>query len=362
MVEVTSKVAQECLALPIPSIEDAIINSLRGEIEILKKQLEKEQNALIELKREFHQHLQRPFSPRFFERCFNVDKLMGVYTSMSSAKAFRAVFTAISVGVKDHNNQALPNIQQFFLTLVKLTNNLSDEDLAFRFNINQSTVSRYFHKWINIVYIKLKNRVLIWPPLSVLKVAMPMCFRRHFPNTVSIIDCFETQIQIPNNHNDQAATYSRYKSRNTVKYLISATPHGTINFISKGYAGRSSDRYIVKDSGYIEKLLPGDEILADKGFDIAEDIGSKGATLTTPAFKRSIQLSQEETEFSRKVSNVRIHIERIIGCLRMRFDIMRGTVIMSNLNNYDESVCFYDKIVSVCCILANLNKSVVPFG
>lgn len=60
--------------------------------------------------------------------------------------------------------------------------------------------------------------------------------------------CYETQIQLPDNHNDQAATYSAYKSRNNVKYPISASPHGPINLISKGYTGRISDQYIVRES------------------------------------------------------------------------------------------------------------------
>ena len=197
--------------------------------------------------------------------------------------------------------------------------------------------------------------------LSQLQVEMPMCFRRHYPNTVSIMDCFETQIQIPHDRNDQAATYSTYKSRNTVKYLISATPNGTINFISKGYAGRKSDQFIVRDSGYIDNLKPGDDVLADKGFEVAEEIGIRGAKLITPAFKRAAQLTQLETEISRQVSNVRIHIEREIGCMRMKFEIMCGPVIMSNLNTFQDNVCFYDKIVAVCCILSNLNPSIIPF-
>jgi hypothetical protein len=30
--------------------------------------------------------------------------------------------------------------------------------------------------------------------------------------------------------------------------------------------------------------------------------------------------------------------------------------------NFEESVCLYDKIVAVCCIINNLNPGIVPFG
>ena len=55
---------------------------------------------------------------------------------------------------------------------------------------------------------------------------------------------------------------------------------------------------MVRHSGYKENLKQGDGVLADKGFDVAEEIGLMGATLTTPAFKTSDQLTQKETEVS----------------------------------------------------------------
>lgn len=160
--------------------------------------------------------------------------------------------------VPEHGNGVLSRREQLFLTLVKMAHNLSDVDLLFRFRISKPTISRYFHTRIEAIYNRLRNHVLIWPILDELKVAMPMFSRKHYPNTVPIIDCFETQIQVPNNPNNQAATYSTYKSRNTVKYSISSTPQGTINFISKGFTGRTSDQYVVRKSGYLKYLRPSD--------------------------------------------------------------------------------------------------------
>uniref|UniRef100_A0AAV2MQM7 DDE Tnp4 domain-containing protein n=1 Tax=Knipowitschia caucasica TaxID=637954 RepID=A0AAV2MQM7_KNICA len=41
-------------------------------------------------------------------------------------------------------------------------------------------------------------------------------------------------------------------------------------FISEGYAGRSSDKYITMNSGFLEALRPGDEVMADRGFTIRD--------------------------------------------------------------------------------------------
>ena len=145
----------------------------------------------IALKQEFHMYTQRPITSNFFAKCQNRDKWMQVYTSLSTAKSFEIIYNAVSSAIPENNRYSLCK--------------------------SSATVFRYFHSWIDAIYHKLRNHVIVWPTLEELNVAMPMCFRRSYPRTVSIMDCFETQIQIPHNRNDQAATYSTYKSRNTVK-------------------------------------------------------------------------------------------------------------------------------------------------
>ena len=79
---------------------------------------------------------------------------------------------------------------------------------------------------------------------------------------------------------------SLYKHYNTAKYLISITPQGIISFISRGWVGRASDKYIVENCGYLTHLFPDDIVLADRGFDIADSIAYRGARLEIPAFTR----------------------------------------------------------------------------
>lgn len=42
-----------------------------------------------------------------------------------------------------------------------------------------------------------------------------------------------------------------YKHHDTVKYLISITPQGTVTFLSKGYGGRASDECITENCEYL---------------------------------------------------------------------------------------------------------------
>jgi len=115
--------------------------------------------------------------------------------------------------------------------------------------------------------------------------------------------------------------------------------------------------------GLLSKLLPGDVVLADGGFDIAESVGLQQASLHIPAFTRGKQqLSALEIEDTRQIANVRIHVERVIGCVRQKYTILQSTVpINFVMKTANEDVPILDRIVRVCCALNNLCDLVVPF-
>ena len=144
---------------------------------------------------------------------------------------------------------------------------------------------------------------------------MPECFRASFGNkVVVIIDCFEVFIERPSNLLARASTWSQYKHHNTIKLLIGITPQGDISFLSDSWGGRVSDKYLTEHSGILDKLLPGDVVLADRGFDISDSVGVHQAKLNIPTFtKGKSQLSALEIEETRSIANVHIHVEMVIG-------------------------------------------------
>ena len=146
---------------------------------------------------------------------------------------------------------------------------------------------------------------------------MPQCFKYSLGNkTTVIIDCFEVFINRPSNLLARAQTWSSYKHHNTVKVLIGITPQGTISYVSQAWGGRTSDKYLTENCGILNKLLPGDLVLADRGFTIAESVMFQQAQLAIPAFtKGKDQLDPVDVEKTRGIANVRIHLERVIGLL-----------------------------------------------
>ena len=92
-----------------------------------------------------------------------------------------------------------------------------------------------------------------------------------------------------------------YKSHYTAKFLIGVTPQGTVSFISNAWGGRVSDKYITEHCGRLQKLLPGDIVLADRGFE--DSCGLYCAPLRIPSFtKGKPQLSPVEIETARSIA------------------------------------------------------------
>ena len=252
--------------------------------------------------------------------------------------------------------------QEFVLTLIRLRLNLSLNNLAYRFDVSKSTASTVFLKWIDIMFIRMRP-LIRWPDREQLWETTPLCFRKHFKTKVVIIvDCFEVFIGKPASLLARATIWSQCKHHNTVKFLIGISPQGVITFISKAWGGRVSDKYLTEHSGILNNLLPGDCVMADRGFDIAESTAMYCAEVKIPAFtKGKKQLSRIEVEQSRRIASVRIHIERVIGNVRNKYKILQSTLPLDYLMMRDNGFTTIDKITVVCCALTNLCDSVVPF-
>ena len=141
---------------------------------------------------------------------------------------------------------------------------------------------------------------------------------------------------------------------------MAITPTGAVSFISKCWGGRVSDRHITANSGLLKHLKHGDLILADRGFDIADDLALLGASIAIPPFtKGKPQLSQREVEFSRQLSSIRIHVERAIGRMK-NYKILHNTLPISLIKQEHEAeFATIDKIVFVCAVLCNLHPPLV---
>uniref|UniRef100_A0A8C9ZFR5 THAP-type domain-containing protein n=1 Tax=Sander lucioperca TaxID=283035 RepID=A0A8C9ZFR5_SANLU len=247
----------------------------------------------------------------------------------------------------------LSQFQMVLLTLIRLRLDLPIQHLSHIFNVSRRTLSATFADTIHVLYARL-TPLLYWPERHCLQATMPHQFLEAFGKRVAIIvDCVEIRTERPSNLMARAQSFSHYKGTHTMKYLIGITPQGQISFISKGWGGRASDKHITENCGLLNKLLPGDLVLADRGFNIKDSVGMMCAEVKIPAFTKSrCQLDAKDVEDTRAIAHLRIHVERVIGSLRNKYTLLHNTIPISLLLPCkDEELTLLDKIVNVQVLL-----------
>ena len=235
------------------------------------------------------------------------------------------------------------------LVLIRLRRGFDVDVLSDIFGLHSSNISRIFITWINFLYLEL-NFLIAWPSKEQVKSTLPKQFK-YFPKTRVIIDCTEFFIQKPSLPSSQRVTWSQYKHHNTFKSLIGIAPTGAFTFISKLFTGSISDRRIVEESGFVNKLEYGDDVMADRGFLIRDLLARSYATLNIPPFSMGKQMSGRAVTKTRRIASARIHVERAIGRLK-NFKILQGVVPL-------KLHAILDQIVVVCAALCNLDSKLV---
>lgn len=244
--------------------------------------------------------------------------------------------------------------KNIFLTLQKIKLGQTFSELGDAYGVSESSANRIFCSTLPLVSSLLKE-LIVWPSADKIKTQLPFPFRARYSNVECIIDCLEIEIQKPRDAVKQALTWSEYKKTNTIKYLISSTPDGIINFISRGYGGRTSDAVIVEDCGFLDKLRPGTGVMADRGFKHIEKfiVEKKCILIRPPSVSAGQKLHKFEVLRTKRIASLRIHIERVIRRVR-EYRLLRPHSCV-NL----KMVPIMDLVIITACGLINLQRPII---
>ena len=213
--------------------------------------------------------------------------------------------------------------QEFLCSLMKLRLSLMNDDLAFRFQVSSGTISSILVTWIKLMSKELAV-LIIWPTRTQIKQHLPNCFKRLYPKVRCIIDCLECFTQTPSGLDLAATMWSEYKHHYTYKVLVAITPNGAISYVSPAYGGRTTDVHIVRDSGFLDLVEPYDQVMADGGFKIREELMMRMATLCIPPSKaKSMQMLPSDVRKTSHIANMRIYVEQAIGRMKV-FHILKN--------------------------------------
>ena len=101
--------------------------------------------------------------------------------------------------------------------------------------------------------------------------------------------------------------------------------------------------------------------MADRGFTCDDYAQMAMAEIKIPPFtKGKKQLEKVNVDWSRELSHVRIHVERVIGVLKQKYTILQSVLPITLLSDGEGTLSTVDKVVKVCCAFVNLCPSVVP--
>ena len=201
-------------------------------------------------------------------------------------------------------------------------------------------MSKIFMTWIKIMSKAMKV-IFLWPSREQVQAVTPE--RCPIPTLMYvIIDCTEFYIQRPSSLNSQADTFSFYKSHNTFKLLVGISPGGVITFVSELWGGRVSDKAIIQSSGLLELLEPGDNIIADRGFDLKDVLTPKSITINILSFlgNNRQQLCRTEVEQTRRIAGLQIHVERAMGRIK-QYKLVQGVLPITLAGLANDTICIY---------------------
>ena len=103
----------------------------------------------------------------------------------------------------------------------------------------------------------------------------------------------------------------------------------------------------MKDSGFLNLLEPYDEVMADRGFKIREELMMRMSTLCIPQSKAAaMQKLSSDVRKTSSIANVRIYVKQAIGRMRV-FHMLKHELPIHLLSLADD-------IVRVCGALCNL--------
>ena len=304
----------------------------------------------------------------FVSHVIRSDETCNYYTGFPTVAVFNAVLEFLDAGPNGENirlynykdgkrdtrgrMRALSTLDSYILTLVKLRRNFPVKHLSYLFDIADGTVSNTLITWLNFMYIRLGS-ICIWPSREQVALTMPDSMKKIFPSTRCIIDCLEIKVEVPGSLHIHKMLYSEYKSHTTMKVLVGIAPGGGFTFISSAYPGSISDKNIVVKSGFLSPQLwePGDSVMADRGFPIAEYLSPLNVKLLIPSFLKGCdQLSENEVVLSQQIARERIHVERMIQRLKC-YHIFDGLIPLSMMGSLNQ-------IITVCGLLANFQKPI----
>ncbi|XP_061680600.1 uncharacterized protein LOC133503235 isoform X2 [Syngnathoides biaculeatus] len=224
---------------------------------------------------------------------------------------------------------------QVIMTLMKLKTNLPLAELSVYFHTAERTALRIVLHWIDVLAEVLRVTIP-WLSKKNIQATMPAEFREKFPNMTCFVQCGESNLRKAQGRCSPSA----------VRYLLAVAPCGLIVFMSAAYSGRCRHDDMALESGLLDLLVPGDEVMTPKGLAIKDLLFRRQVKLVASSLGKNASSSS-----AGHVAHVGDHVEGAVRHL-MTFNILSQGVPTTLAPQID-------KILQICAALTNLRIQVL---
>jgi DDE superfamily endonuclease/Helix-turn-helix of DDE superfamily endonuclease len=174
-----------------------------------------------------------------------------------------------------------------------------------------------------------------------------------FPDVRLVIDTKEQRTRRPGgDFAAQKPYYSMKKKAHTLKTQLAVRPDGRIESLGASVPGGSKhDKTLLRESGLLEQLAPGEGAMADKAYhSLCDQYPDVPLVVPRPA-RRNHPLTEHEKMANRFIARYRIVVEHVIAQLN-RFTVLRQV--------YRGARAAHTRVVRVVAHLVNRRTQVVP--
>lgn len=147
----------------------------------------------------------------------------------------------------------------FFVMYYLRIGGASLDHQAMLFGFEKDKAHRWYVTWLN-VHACFLARLHPQPNMDLIRRTSPKKWITLYKGRLAgILDCTEMKMQTPFEKMAQRATFSDYKSNNTIKYLVIISPAGATVYVSPGFPGRISDPQICHACAHFSGYVGEDE-------------------------------------------------------------------------------------------------------
>lgn len=144
-----------------------------------------------------------------------------------------------------------------------------------------------------------------------------------FPQVRLVIDSKEQRVYRPGGSFErQKPFYSGKKKAHTHKVQLGVLPNGIIASLSPPVPGAVNDVRLLRETGLLDRLAPGESALADKGYEGADKGYPKGIFIQPRKDRKRRPLTESDKERNRLVGQYRVVVEHVIAQMN-RFTVLQ---------------------------------------